>query len=604
MRIRSFSAVLDECLTAMRHGESAEACLARYPRHAERLRPLLTLAGRIARTPTAGPRPWAQATAWDRVRQRAAHLRSGHRRPLSPPRGGSWLRPLAVTLALFLAVIAGGGATALAAQDSLPDSPLYRVKLATEEVRLWFIFDDSRKAEVLLDQSDERVDEILAMVQQGKPVPANVLDSLRDRDERAANILRDRPEETALRARILTRAEAQERLLIDLWPQVSESARDEYTEAVALIHNTRLQNSGNFVLRPEDLSGGVLSISGIAEPAGEGVWKVGGVEVRIDERTIGHQDVQQGATAKLVVGRSTNGRLYGLSLSTVQTDLPPTGGTITGIVEEVTDKGIRMAGQFITFDSDTIKKLDIKPGKNVDIVLDNTANGIVAKSVAPAAATADSRPPLTFEGTLEGDISGSVQWTVAGHEFKITPDMKLLGNVSQGARVQVEAVSDGNDLLAQRLTVLASTEPATSLHIIGTFQETDDDGLWLISGLPVVPPGNAQDPEPGSIVAIEAIRQGGDTLVSQFNVVQTPGQTDVVRFHGTITSIEGSLWTLDIGWKVRVTSTADASGGRATAGVRVLGWGQRGPDGTLQGKYVRILDQRPVISTPTPTPEQ
>jgi len=46
MRIRTFRSILDDCLTALQQGESVEACLSRYPRHAERLRPLLTLARR------------------------------------------------------------------------------------------------------------------------------------------------------------------------------------------------------------------------------------------------------------------------------------------------------------------------------------------------------------------------------------------------------------------------------------------------------------------------------------------------------------------------------------------------------------------------------
>src|SRR3990170_3391833 len=164
MRIKSFRSILDECLAALQQGQSLEACLSRYPKHAERLRPLLTLARRVGRTPPATPRPWAQRTAWALVRQRAADLRQGRHRAR---RQITWLRPLAVAASLVLALLATGGATAYAAQDSLPDSPLYRVKLATEDARLWIVFDDAKKADILLDQSDERTREVMALVQQG-----------------------------------------------------------------------------------------------------------------------------------------------------------------------------------------------------------------------------------------------------------------------------------------------------------------------------------------------------------------------------------------------------------------------------------------------------
>ena len=213
MRIRSFRSILDECLTALQQGESVEACISRYPRQAERLRPLLTLARRISQTPPAAPRPWAQRTAWDLVRQRAMDLRHGRRRSLPQV---SWLRPLAIAASLILALLTAAGGTAYAAQDSLPDSPLYRVKLATEEARLWFVFDDSEKAGILLDQSDQRTEEIMRLVQQDKPVPGNVLSALRDRNSRAVSILEGQPQETVLLARMLRQSQAQEELLLAL----------------------------------------------------------------------------------------------------------------------------------------------------------------------------------------------------------------------------------------------------------------------------------------------------------------------------------------------------------------------------------------------------
>jgi hypothetical protein len=601
MRFRSFSAILDECLAAVRNGESPQACLERYPKHADRLRPLLTLVGQVGRTPQAAARPWAQATAWDLVRHRAAELRTGRRRaPITISHAG-WLRPVAVALALVIALMAGGGATALAAQDALPDSPLYRVKLFTEDARLWFVFDDTHKAEILLDQSGTRVEEIMAMVQKDDPIPSNVLSTLRDRDVRAAIILADKPEETALRARVLAQAEAQERLLIDLWPQIDASARGEYTEVVAVIHNTRLQGAQSVdAIQPEELSGGVLNISGVAQPVSEGVWNVGGVEVRIDNRTIGHEGLQPGGTARLIVAVSSNGRKHALTLSNVQVNAPPNNSVVYGAVEKITDQGITVAGQLIPFDSSTIRKVDLREGERVQVTLGNSGNGVFATSVATQSS------PLTLEGPLEGDIQGISHWTVAGQDFKITPETHLeagVGGIRVGARVEVEAVSDGKDLLAQRLTVLASDQPATALHITGSFAGTDkDDGLWTVSGVKVVPPENAADPALNSVLAIEATRQNGDILVNRSSVIMAPDQTGVVRFYDTITSVNGSLWTLQ-SFRVRVASTVPKSGGRSGVGVRVLGWGKQGSDGTLTGVYVRILDDHPVITTPTPAPD-
>jgi hypothetical protein len=101
MRFRSFRSILDECLAAIQQGETVETCLARYPRHAERLKPLLSLAARVRRTPPAQPRPWAQATAWNAVRHRASELRSPPPHRFTCPSAGC---DLAAVMALFMAI--------------------------------------------------------------------------------------------------------------------------------------------------------------------------------------------------------------------------------------------------------------------------------------------------------------------------------------------------------------------------------------------------------------------------------------------------------------------------------------------------------------------
>ena len=607
MRFRSKRSILDECLTAMQRGASMEACLARYPRRAAELRPLLTLAQKISQTPPATARPWAQTAAWNAVRLRAAELRAGRRRAKPVTDRWAWTRPVAVALALVLAVIGAGAGTAIAAQDSLPDSPLYRVKLATEDVHVWLTFDETDKAGVLLDQSNERADEMLAMVQKGKPVPSNVLTVLQNRNQRAADIVAARPQETGLRARLLAQAESQESLLIGLWPEVADTARLDYTEAVAGLHNTRLQGGEALVgISPDDLSGGVLSISGQAELVGAGVWRVGGVELKVDERTIGSAQLQSGATAKFTVARSSKGRLQALSLSTVQTDTGPT-GAIVGNVEEITDEGIRIGGQFIRLSPDTLEFLKPKAGERVEITVKNDASGVSAASVRRAPATANSEAPkVTFEGTIE-DVSSPNEWTIGGLDFEVTANALVAdaGNLQAGARAWVEASTKGGKLVAQRVTVLASDKPSDNVFLIGVFQGYDHkEDVWIVSGIAVDPPETGTDPPQGSTVAIDARRVNRDLVPTQVIQTQTPEQSQLVRFDGAISTIEGSVWTGTFG-QVRAASAGTKVypvGAHPSAGARVIGWAEPGRDGLLQAVYVRILDTLPVAAVPVPEP--
>ena len=56
-----------------------------------------------------------------------------------------------------------------AAGNSMPDSFLYPVKLATEQVRLGLTFSDIGKAELHAELADTRVSEIVYIVNKGKP---------------------------------------------------------------------------------------------------------------------------------------------------------------------------------------------------------------------------------------------------------------------------------------------------------------------------------------------------------------------------------------------------------------------------------------------------
>ena len=602
MRIRGFRSILDECLTALRQGESVEACLSRYPRLSERLQPLLTLAQRIGHTPTATPRPWAQKTAWDLVRRRAQDLRHGRR--FHPHISFPWLRPLAIATSLLLAVLIAAGGTAYAARDSLPDSPLYRVKLATEDVRLWLMFDDSAKAEILLDQSDERTKEIVELIQQGKPVPANVLVALRDRNSRVNSILQDRPQETVLQARMLQQSAAQEQLLLNLWNEVSNSARDEYGETVATLHNTLLRTSGTVLaIGAEDLAGGVLNISGQAEPATDGVWLVGGVEVRIDERTIGYRELEAGSTAKFVVARGANGRLHALNLSTVKGGLPESGTLVSGAIEKITENAVVVGGQRIKITPETFLQLKLKEGQLVQITANPGADGAVASAVKAATTQTGvtAAPMLAYEGAIKGAVNTDGQtndWVIGGQTFTITPATVIDaqgGAVKSGTRARVEAVSQGGKLMAQRVITLASDGKAESVHLTGVFQGSRG-GLWLVSGLAVEPKLGEETPSLGSLMAIDADWQESRIVSRGATVLEPPGQDNLTQLEGPITHIDGDIWTVGFA-RVGVGKSAKVSA-KPIVGARALVWGRQGNDGTLEATYVRVLDERSIISTP------
>ena len=163
---REFENILDECLEKMLQGKTVEQCLADYPDHAAALEPMLRTVVKARMATQITPRPEFK----DRARhQFQAAIREMETKPVRERRGFfPSLKPAWIALAALVAIVVAGGGTVYAASNSLPDSPLYQVKLATESVRLALTPSDIGKAELYAKFADERVEEIVKMADKGK----------------------------------------------------------------------------------------------------------------------------------------------------------------------------------------------------------------------------------------------------------------------------------------------------------------------------------------------------------------------------------------------------------------------------------------------------
>ncbi len=161
---KEFENILDECLgRLLTKGETLEQCLANYPEQAKALKPLLETALIAKKASVIQPRPEFRARA--RYQFQAAFQTVTAKRGFSLLAWPRWATVVAVVVALLLA----GGGTVAAASNSMPDQPLYPVKLATEQVWLAFTPSGLSKAELYARLADRRVAEIAAMVNRDKP---------------------------------------------------------------------------------------------------------------------------------------------------------------------------------------------------------------------------------------------------------------------------------------------------------------------------------------------------------------------------------------------------------------------------------------------------
>ena len=232
---KEFNNILDECLERLLvRGETVEQCLVSYPEQADELEPLLQTALATKKALAIQPRPEFKARASYQFRS-ALHEVKPKRRLFFLGWQPRWAMAVAVVLILLLA----GGGTVAAAGSSMPDNPLYPVKLATEQVWLTLTPSNMGRAELYAKLADRRVAEIIYMADKG--------------DAQQVEVIAQRLDKHLVMLTSLSLAEKVEERAM-LAPAVEEAGKDVYAEAnrraklrltlghYAVNHPTRLQD--------------------------------------------------------------------------------------------------------------------------------------------------------------------------------------------------------------------------------------------------------------------------------------------------------------------------------------------------------------------------
>lgn len=168
---REFNDILDECLERLLvKGETIEECLQSYPEQAAELEPLLQTAVAARKASVIQPRPEFRVKARYQFHSALQAMESKKSRPFF-----GWQRQWVTVVTVLLVLLLAGGGTVAAASNSMPDNPLYSVKLATEQVQLILTPSDIGKARLCARLADRRVAEIIYMASKGNAQQVEVI---------------------------------------------------------------------------------------------------------------------------------------------------------------------------------------------------------------------------------------------------------------------------------------------------------------------------------------------------------------------------------------------------------------------------------------------
>lgn len=162
---RKFDDILNDCLERLLvKGETIKQCLNSFPEFADDLKPLLQTTLIIKKASAIQPRPEFRDRA--RYQLYSALRETEHKKRRS---FFSWQPQWATAVISIVLVLLITGSTVAAASTSMPDQPLYPVKIATERVQVFLTPSAIGKAELYAKLADKRVLEIARMADENKP---------------------------------------------------------------------------------------------------------------------------------------------------------------------------------------------------------------------------------------------------------------------------------------------------------------------------------------------------------------------------------------------------------------------------------------------------
>lgn len=184
------------------------------------------------------------------------------------------------TILLVSALLFGGGATVAAAQNDLPNEPLYQVKTMTENTYLWLNNNPQSEENLLMQMIQERVREMIALNQDDVTIPAQVQLRLETHIQQALQIASSMEEPTMLVTlqQIRDTLRTQDRLMLQT--HIQDCTQD--CDPVMLQTQTMLQTRLHLVDQ------------GLADPQGFKYAIQNGFQYGQDE-TISPEPNQQGA---------------------------------------------------------------------------------------------------------------------------------------------------------------------------------------------------------------------------------------------------------------------------------------------------------------------
>ncbi len=637
----SLTDVLDNCINDMRQGKTPEQCLAVHADASSELAPLLRTAAFVRSRPTVQASDATMRAGKVAFLQEAARLRAAQSKAPAKPwqrlalvasstfilprrRAQAWTPALSLVLAFVL--ILGTFTTTIAAARSLPDEPLYGIKLAGEQVQMALTTDPVARADLALSNTEKRVDEIAALANQGRAVDAPAIDRLTSETQGALTSI-GRIDDDAMRPRLqrYVGIVSQQQAVLSRVQGVASITEAIAAALIAARANEQLAESAindPSVLRdPAQGTGRGLAATPKESPTALPTPDPRRMRTPVPTATA--------SSTALPTATNTAAPATATLTNTVTPPTPTAAVTSTatvsatalprvqfsGVIEKIASNEWVIDGKTLHIDAQT--RIEgpgtARIGARADVVaIAQPGQALLAISIKVQATVEQPANTVTVRGIILA--LGNAQWNIGGQTVAVDASTALMGSPALGLIAEATCTRKSSDVLIA--TTIAIKGAAPEVQLAGSIERITLQS-WVIGGqtLTVMPGFTSVSGAPGvgNYATVLALRTDSGALIARLITIQAAPVEE--EFRGIINRIDGNGWTISGRRVVRDARTqVDESAARAQVGLSAQVRGSLQADGSILAASVRILaaagtgrQASPTVTTtpttvlPTPT---
>jgi hypothetical protein len=266
---------------------------------------------------------------------------------------------------------------------------------------------------------------------------------------------------------------------------------------------------------------------------------------------------------------------------------------VVGLLEALSPEAATIDGTQLAINANTIMDAGVQTNQMVEAQTVFGTGGLAALVIRPAGP--DRTAGQTFELTGVVQSQSETAWVVGGHTVQVNSGTELTSSPAVGDLVQVQGTTNlAGTLLAREIQPAGTAAAGAEIEFSGVVTSLGAS-TWVIGGQSVqvsaqteIKPGVAL----GAFVKVHALPQtDGSLLAREIELdVATPTApapgTGEQEFTGTLTAIQGDLWTIG-GETVRITAGTEVKGTLQVGDV-VKVHATLGSDGVLVAREVEL----------------